>query len=131
MSIPACRQMGPSFESCSPNLDLSKLTNFWSRGKDAEGNWNGKDAEVATGATQIAGQTATESSYEACMRIGQASYDWAEANRPMGQVRAAPIQTVAPRDDLEVQPPQSRPPVGRRLPTTPISRPPSSWTRKL
>jgi hypothetical protein len=97
MSIPACRQMGPSFESCSPNLDLSKLTNFWSRGKDAEGNWNGKDAEVATGATQIAGQTATESSYEACMRIGQASYDWAEANRPMGQVRAAPIQTVAPR----------------------------------
>lgn len=78
--------MGPSFESCSPNLDLSKLTNFWSRGKDAEGNWNGKDAEVATGATQIAGQTATESSYEACMRIGQASYDWAEANRPMGQI---------------------------------------------
>jgi hypothetical protein len=78
--------MGPSFESCSPTLDLNELTNFWSRSKDDDGNWLGKDTEVPTGATSIAGQTSGESPYDACLRIGQASKALGYTTEPRGQI---------------------------------------------
>ena len=87
MPIPARRQMGPSFESCSPTLDLNELTNFWTRSKDADDNWLGKDTEVPTGATSIAGQTSGESPYDACLRIGQASKALGYTTEPRGQAR--------------------------------------------
>jgi hypothetical protein len=64
--------MGPSFESCSPTLDLNELTNFWS--------------EVPTGATSIAGQTSGESPYDACLRIGQATNALGYTTEPRGQI---------------------------------------------